>query len=205
MIDPNLIAFVWSAITSGVIGNVAYDGIKLILGKGFDRLASYAKENKESEFEIALLSILETNEKIAQELSQLREGVTNIQQQKHSGTGDNIGRDKIINITQVSASSQTVKYNLTDKQKNALKELVEIGRTWRNEFFIIWFPPDDINDILDYPNNPPQVSKGDVRILGKENLLECEFSSDQKAYIILIRKSYEAVETNFQETATTNG
>ena len=46
MIDPNLIAFVWSAVTGGVIGNAAYDGIKVILGKGFDRLASYAKEKK---------------------------------------------------------------------------------------------------------------------------------------------------------------
>lgn len=201
MIDPNLIVFVWNAVTSGVIGNAAYDGIKSILGKGFERLASYAKENKESEFEIALLSIIETNEKIAQELSQLQAGITNIQQQRHSGTGDNIGRDKIVNINQVLAPSHTVKYNLMDKQKNTLRNLVEIGRTWQNEFYVIWHPPHDISDILDYPKNSPQISKGDIRILEKENLLECEFSSNEKAYIILNRKSYEAVETNFQETA----
>jgi hypothetical protein len=71
MIDPNLVAFIWTAVVSGVAGNAAYDGIKAILGKGFERLASYAREKKKGEFEIALLSILETNEKIEQQLSQL--------------------------------------------------------------------------------------------------------------------------------------
>jgi|SRR3972149_4068308 len=76
MIDPNLIAFVWTTVVNGVVGNATYDGIKAILSISFHRLASYAKENKEREFEIALLSILETNEKIERELSQLREGAT---------------------------------------------------------------------------------------------------------------------------------
>lgn len=49
-----LIGFVWNAISGDVIGNAAYDGVKAILGKGFDRLASYAKENNKNDFEIAL-------------------------------------------------------------------------------------------------------------------------------------------------------
>jgi micrococcal nuclease len=49
-----LIGFVWNAISGNVIGNAAYDGVKAILGKGFNRLASYAKENKKNDFKIAL-------------------------------------------------------------------------------------------------------------------------------------------------------
>jgi hypothetical protein len=98
MIDPLLISFVWNAVASGLIGNVAYDGIKTILGKGFERLTSYAAENKKHEFEIALHSILETNENIEKQLLQLRDSISaNTQKQSHSGTGDNIGRDSIVN------------------------------------------------------------------------------------------------------------
>jgi len=201
MTDPNLIAFVWNAVSSGVIGNVAYDGIKLALGKGFDRLASYAKENKKNEFETALISILETNEKILQELSQLREGVVSIQQQNHYGTGDNIWGNKIINVNQFPASSQAIKYDLTEKQKIALTALVELGRAWRKEFYMVWRDLEgEFSDISSYDGNPPQISRGDIRALKRANLIDCEFIEENRARISLTSKSDKAVETNFQET-----
>ena len=58
MNEMALIGFVWNAISGDVIGNAAYDGVKAILGKGFDRLASYAKENKKNDFKIALQALL---------------------------------------------------------------------------------------------------------------------------------------------------
>ena len=117
--------FVWNAVTSGVIGNAAYDGIKATLGRGFDKLASYAREEKQSEFEIALLSILETNEKIAQELSQLRDGANNIQKQNHFGTGDNIGRDKVINFNQVSTPfEREAQFQENLNKRNALRDFM---------------------------------------------------------------------------------
>ena len=123
---------------------------------------------------------------IEQLLTQLREGlITNVQQQNHNGIGDNIGRDKVININSL-ATSQSVKYNLTEKQKNALKLLVEIGRTWREEFYIIWFPPTEISVILEHSGNPPQISKGEIRALGNENLLLYEFLDIDRALITLL-------------------
>lgn len=41
MNEMALIGFVWNAISGDVIGNAAYDGAKAILGRGFNRLASY--------------------------------------------------------------------------------------------------------------------------------------------------------------------
>ncbi len=41
-----MIGFVWNAISGDVIGNAAYDGVKAIFGKRFNRLASYAKKTR---------------------------------------------------------------------------------------------------------------------------------------------------------------
>jgi hypothetical protein len=195
MINPDLVAFVWSAITSGVIGNATYDGIKLVLGEGFDRLSSYAKENKKSDFEIALHAILETNEEIRQKLSLLQENPTNIQQQNHSGIGDIIGRDKTVNYI-LPSPSQVTEYNLTNKQKESLKSLVKIGQAWREEFTMTWFD-DGSSDISGYDGDPPQIPKGHILVLEEEGLLNCELYIDGNAFITLTHKSFRAVETNF--------
>ncbi len=203
MIDPNLIPFVWNTFVSGIVGNAAYDGIKAILSQGFDRLAVYAKKGEKKEFDIALISILETNENIVKQLSQLREGsLINIQKQNHNGTGDNIGRDKIININQISLPYQTEKYILTDRQKDALRNLVKIGRRWRGEFDIIWHVGAnfEISDILNYDGNPPEILRSDIRALNREHLLDCGFISDYKAHIALTPISYSAVDANFLES-----
>ena len=74
-----LTTFAWSAIAGGVIGNAAYDGIKLVLGNGFGRLSSYAENGQREQFEVALQAILETNDALRERLTQLASGgnVTN--------------------------------------------------------------------------------------------------------------------------------
>jgi hypothetical protein len=198
MIDPNLIEFVWEAITAGVIGSAAYEGVRAILGKGYDKLASYSKNKQKSNFDATLLSILEEDERVKQQLSQLQKNLISYQKQTHSGVGDNVGRDKIINYTNPSPL-QISRYNLTDKQKDTLRALVKIGQTWQEEFTITWFP-DGTSDILDYLDTPPEIPEGHIRVLEEEGLLNCEFFIDGNAEITLTNKSYKAVETNFQET-----
>ncbi len=88
--------------------------------------------------------------------------------------------------------------NLTVKQQEALKSLVQLGKNWREEFFIVWHDPDEISDILDFDDNPPQISRGEIRALAHEGLLLCEFQGENKAQVILTPKSYQAVDTDFK-------
>jgi hypothetical protein len=90
--------------------------------------------------------------------------------------------------------------NLTTKQQEALISLVELGESWREEFYIVWHYPDEISDILDFNGNSPQISKGDIRALVHEGLLVCEFQSENKAHIVLAPKSYQAIEPDFKTT-----
>lgn len=71
-----LTTFAWNAVAGGVIGNAAYDGIKLVLGKGFGRLAGYAENGQREQFAIALQAILETNDTLRESLTQLATGGT---------------------------------------------------------------------------------------------------------------------------------
>lgn len=87
--------------------------------------------------------------------------------------------------------------NLTDKQQQALQELVGLGRSWREEFYIIWHT-EDVNDIPDYDSDPPQISKGDIRALVKEDLLIGEFLDSNQVHIVLTQKSYQTVDSDFK-------
>lgn len=88
--------------------------------------------------------------------------------------------------------------NLTVKQQEALKSLVQLGKTWREEFYIVWHDPDEISDIPDFDGNLPQISRGEIRALAHEGLLLCEFQNENKAQIILTPKSYQAVDADFK-------
>jgi hypothetical protein len=66
-----LTAFAWNAVSSGVIGNAAYDGMKQLLGNGFVRLAGYAENGQRESFETALQAILETNDALRKGVAQL--------------------------------------------------------------------------------------------------------------------------------------
>jgi hypothetical protein len=87
---------------------------------------------------------------------------------------------------------QTSINNLTDKQKNALRDLSRLGQDWREQFYIIWHDAVEMSDILDYNGNPPQISKGDIRALERERLIICKFISDNKAHVTISRKTYIA-------------
>src|SRR5260221_4510442 len=93
--------------------------------------------------------------------------------------------------------------NLTPKQQEALRFLVQLGRSWREEFYIVWHEPDEISDILNFDGDPPQISKGDIRALVHEDLLVCEFQGENKAQVILISKSYQAIDTDFKAAEVT--
>ena len=68
--------FVWNAMSSGVIGNATYDGLKVILDKGFTRLTGYTAGNQRNEFEAALQMLLETNVELRERLEQLASGTS---------------------------------------------------------------------------------------------------------------------------------
>ncbi len=89
--DP-LVTFVYPILT-GVTTNALYDGIKAIFPKkSFEKLEKLAKEKKEEEFKEQLEMILKQNEEIRDKLEELNVTIT----QTHYGSGDNVGRDKII-------------------------------------------------------------------------------------------------------------
>ena len=88
--------------------------------------------------------------------------------------------------------------NLTGKQQEALSALVQLGRSWREEFYIVWHDPDEISDILDFNGNPPQISRGNIRALVKEDLLIGEFVDSSQVHVVLTKKSYQAVDSNFK-------
>lgn len=89
-------------------------------------------------------------------------------------------------------------YSLTNKQKDALKSLVQLGHSWREEFYMIWHDPDEISDFLDLDGNPPQISRGDIKALERANLIICNFHSSNRAHVILTAKSYDAVDSDFK-------
>ena len=91
-----LIDFVSSTITGGVIGNAAYDGLKKVLGSNFEKLSSFIKNDEKEKFEGALELLLE-NETLKEKIEALKNGnsITTINQ-THSGKGDNVARDKIV-------------------------------------------------------------------------------------------------------------
>ena len=89
-------------------------------------------------------------------------------------------------------------YNLTSRQKDAARSLIHLGRTWREEFCVIWHDPDEISDVLDYDPSPPQVSRTDIWALERTGLLICDFLSDSKVRVTLTPKAYEAVDSDFE-------
>jgi len=117
MDNTEIAKFLWASISSGVIGNAAYDGIKTTLGIAFDRLAGHTKAQKRAEFDAAVFAILETNQKIRNILSSLASGTSINISQHHSGTGDNVAGDKITNNNHISPQQNTIhkstKFGLT--------------------------------------------------------------------------------------------
>jgi nucleoside phosphorylase len=96
-------------------------------------------------------------------------------------------------------------HNLTDKQKDDLKSLVQLGRSWLDEFVIIWHEPAGPSDILDFDGDPPQISRGNIEALARDGLLICRFRGSDRARVTLIAESYEAVDSDFGATGEVKG
>ena len=95
-----LIQFVSTSIAGGAVGNFAYDGLKAILGSSFDRLSIYLSNNQIAKFEGALEILIEQNEELKKQIDQLQKGeeiTSTTINQTHTGAGDNVGGDKIVN------------------------------------------------------------------------------------------------------------
>ena len=69
-----IVQFVSTSIASGVVGSVAYDGLKAVLGSSFDMLSDYLSTNKEAEFNGALTMLLMQNEALKQQIIELQQG-----------------------------------------------------------------------------------------------------------------------------------
>ena len=70
----DLMAFTWSAMAGGVIGNAAYDSLKALFGNSFGRLVGYAANNQVAKFEEALEILLESNDTLRTQLTALASG-----------------------------------------------------------------------------------------------------------------------------------
>ena len=92
----DFVNFVFGTLT-GVAGNAAYDGIKLIFGSTFSSLEASAKADNKEKFELILQTAIEQNNEIKQQLEQLQQGKSiNIVKQDNI-FGDNVAGDKVIN------------------------------------------------------------------------------------------------------------
>ncbi len=63
----DLIEFAFGALT-GVAGNTAYDGMKLILGNTFSKLEAFAKDDDKDRFELVLQTAIDSNVEIKKQL-----------------------------------------------------------------------------------------------------------------------------------------
>ena len=89
--NAELLTFVMTTLGTGVTGNLAYDGLKQIVGGTFPRLLSSAKNNNTVEVESIFQTLIEQNIQIKNQLEQLQSGqpITFVNQ-THSGSGDNV-------------------------------------------------------------------------------------------------------------------
>jgi len=68
-------AFTWSTMASGIIGNAAYDSLKALLGNSFGRLTGYVANNQNAKFEETLEVLLESDETLRTQLTALASGM----------------------------------------------------------------------------------------------------------------------------------
>ncbi len=70
----SLVTFVQEAIVGGVTGSVAYDGIKLVLGSSYDKLAKYLSNDETEKFQSVLEFLLEENQTLKNQIIELQKG-----------------------------------------------------------------------------------------------------------------------------------
>ncbi|WP_020558385.1 hypothetical protein [Thiofilum flexile] len=74
----DLIAWLYNTISAGVVGGVAanatYEAIKFYLGKSFGKLENSVREDNRAKFNDLIELALEQNEKLQQQLEELKSG-----------------------------------------------------------------------------------------------------------------------------------
>lgn len=88
-----LVAWTWPVVASGVVGNAAYDGVKVLFGHKFDELQAYAEEDKEETFKAVLKTALDYNQAMAEQLAALAV------QYPHSASASMVTNKIVGNIT----------------------------------------------------------------------------------------------------------
>jgi hypothetical protein len=61
-------------VQDSIMGGVAYDGIKIVLGSSFTQLYTYLSNNQNEKFEGALEMLFEQNEDLKQKIIELQNG-----------------------------------------------------------------------------------------------------------------------------------
>lgn len=86
-----LVQFVSGAMIGGVVGNTTYDGLKIILGSSFDMLVNFLSNNEKAEFKGALTMLLAQNEELKQQIIDLQQGKSVINDNSIKVGGNNSG------------------------------------------------------------------------------------------------------------------
>ncbi len=89
----DLITFAQDAMLGGAL----YDSVKIILASRFDLLKDYLTSNQTDKFTAAFEMLLAENQEIKAQLVQLMNDPTIMVTQTHSGSGDNVAGNKIVN------------------------------------------------------------------------------------------------------------
>jgi len=95
-------------VQSSILGGIAYDAIKKVLGKPFEKLKNYLDNNETDKFQGALEILIESDEEIKNKLLELQQkyGDKNIVNQYHTGNGDNVAGNK--NVISINGSNSGV-------------------------------------------------------------------------------------------------
>jgi hypothetical protein len=84
----DIVPFVWNALAGGI----AYDAVKACLGKTAERLIAFVRNDEKTRFEDTLRAVVESNDKIRQQLEALQAGASTVNittgNITHNGSGD---------------------------------------------------------------------------------------------------------------------
>lgn len=90
-----LIIFVYNALAGGIIGNIAYDNLKIILGDKFSYLEKTANKENMDIFYEKIKKVLHEDSNLEKNIYNLYKRNTRLVQ-KHSGSGSNISIDSVV-------------------------------------------------------------------------------------------------------------
>ena len=112
---------------------------------------------------------------------------------------DNEFADDIIHqYCHVLKEIEPMKYDLSERQKDLLRNLVRIAQEWREDFIVVWHDQSGgLSDIIDYDPTPPKIFRNDILALKRQGLITSDFLTESKARVLISSESYKAVEADF--------